>query len=126
MKSTAMLTTVLLVFLTACAQRPLDESTRLLEEAAQRIDELETQLASERDLFAELSERFKTEQAASRKQVTELDQRIVDMQSEVEELKRSSMALQGYLTILQQRLDIIKETELKAELQKQLREQTNE
>jgi len=117
MKMFSILSILSLVLLSACSQGPLDDSTRLLEEAAQRIEELETQLASER---------FKTEQSASRKQVAELDQRIVDMQSEVEELKRSSMALQGYLTILQQRLDIIRETELKAELQKQLREQSTE
>jgi TolA-binding protein len=126
MKMFSILSILSLVLLSACSQGPLDDSTRLLEEAAQRIEELETQLASEREVFAELSERFKTEQSASRKQVAELDQRIVDMQSEVEELKRSSMALQGYLTILQQRLDIIRETELKAELQKQLREQSTE
>lgn len=96
-----------------CGNNDREETDRLLNRAATRIEELENQLEAERKAYsnnyAVLAKRFKEDQKKNNRQIEELNSKIDAMQKEIENLRKTAKSMKAYSTLLQQRLDTIKE-----------------
>lgn len=92
-----------------------EDSEQLLREASARISELEEQLEEERDQFAEaygdLLERYEERQKKSAQEIALLNARLRETKLQMQNLAESTEALKNYVSLLQQRLDLIGEGE---------------
>lgn len=119
MRSILLATMLLMPFLAGCGDLETATSTRLLEEASLKINELEALLQTEREAYTEryekLSEEFTQQQQAGEAKVKELQAQVKEMGDQVRELKQYSISLQGHIVVLQKRLDTIRKVEEQAE-----------
>lgn len=101
------------VMIGGCGFEDKEKTDRLLRDAAERIESLETRLAKERQAYSnnyqKLVREFKTESVKHKNEIADLNKRIEDMQTEIGRLRKSAKRMQGYIALLQQRLETIRE-----------------